>query len=213
MFSSDGAAVLNSGHRAGRGPREGRVDPSEVASLVRRAATGDEPAWSALVEAFTGMVWAVASEFRLGHADTAEVVQVTWLRLVEHLDAIHQPEAVGGWLATTARREALRVLRMRAREELTGDEPPVQRDVLREPVPDPADRAVAGERKRQLWRAYRRLPDNCRTLLHLLSVVVLPYAEVSSLLGMPVGSIGPTRARCLDRLRRLLAEDAAGLPR
>jgi RNA polymerase sigma factor (sigma-70 family) len=154
------------------------------------------------------MLWGVASGYRLGRADTAEVVQVTWLRLVEHLDRIKQPEAIGGWLATTARREALRMLRMRDREVLTADDgSPSGADRLEEPEAGPEERVMTGDRNRVMWTAFERLPEHCRTLLRLLAVEAPPYAEVSRRLGMPVGSIGPTRARCLARLRSLLEAD------
>jgi RNA polymerase sigma factor (sigma-70 family) len=185
--------------------KEGRVDPIDVAATVRRAADGDRAAWDALVEAFTPFLFAVASTFRLGSADTAEVVQTTWLRLVEHLDAIHQPEAVGGWLATTARREALRLVRTRSREQLIDDV-----DIVAGPPSggpsDPEQHAIDADRRRLLRRAFGRLPDNCQVLLHLLTVGVLSYAEIAAQLEMPIGSIGPTRGRCLDRLRRLVTE-------
>lgn len=180
------------------------MDPNDVAAIVRRAAAGDRSAWDALVEQFTPMLWGLVSGFRLGRADTAEVVQTAWLRLVEHLDRIKQPEAVGGWLATTARHEALRMLRLRGREMTTDDDGRLDRDRLREPPVDPAEQAVTADRNRRMWAAFELLPDNCRTLLRLLVVDTPPYAEVAAVLDMPIGSIGPTRARCLERLRRLL---------
>lgn len=183
--------------------REGRVDPSDVAEVVRRAAAGDQTAWNELVDAFSRMLWAVVSGFRLSRADTTDVVQSTWLRLVENLDKIKQPEAVGGWLATTARREALRHLRLRAHEVITDGESRFDVTPL-VPPPGPEDHAIERDRERRLWLAFDRLPDNCRVLLHLLSVVAMSYHEVAAALDMPIGSIGPTRARCLDRLRRLV---------
>lgn len=184
------------------------MDPSEVAATVRRAAAGDRAAWDALVVTFTPMLWSVASGFRLGRADTAEVVQTAWLRLVEQLDRIKQPEAVGGWLATTARHEALRMLRLRGREVVTDDEH-LDRGTEREPPAGPEEQALASDRNRRLWNAFERLPDNCRALLRMLVVDTPPYAEVAAALNMPIGSIGPTRARCLERLRRLI--DGGGL--
>jgi RNA polymerase sigma factor (sigma-70 family) len=181
------------------------VEPSEVADTVRRAAEGDKSAWNALVENFSRMIWGIASAHRLGSADAGEVVQTTWLRLVEHLDRITYPERIGGWLATTARNESLRLLRLRGRESLSDDEdawdrapdtaPPLEAQVL--------DR----DRDRRVRAAYERLSERCRILLHLVVVLAPPYAEIAATLDMPVGSIGPTRARCLERLRRLLAED------
>jgi RNA polymerase sigma factor (sigma-70 family) len=181
------------------------VDPNDVASAVRQAAAGDKSAWDFIVDHFSSMLWVVASGFRLGHADTAEVIQTTWLRLVEHLDTIKQPEALPGWLATTARREALRMLRLRGREVLAEDVQMLQAPTV-DGQPGPEKAALAAERKRLVWKAFGQLPDNCQVLLHLLTVVMPTYAQVAELLEMPIGSIGPTRARCLKRLQALIAE-------
>jgi len=159
------------------------VDQSEVAATVRRAAAGDRAAWDSLVEGFGSMVWAVASGYRLGRADTAEVVQTSWLRLVENLDRIKQPEAV------------------------TDDESQLDQKQTHEQFPGPEAHALTIDRNRRLWNAFERLPERCRALLRLLMLVEPPYAEVAAVLDMPIGSIGPTRARCLDRLRRLLGDD------
>lgn len=174
--------------------------------MLRRAAAGDKDAWNALVGSFSGLIWSVASAHRLGPADSAEVVQTTWLRLLENLDRILQPERLGSWLATTARRESLRLLKNRSRELSTDDDE--QLDRRAEPgSPTPEAALLDRERDRRLWTAFAQLPDNCRALLQLLVVVAPPYVEVAAALGMPLGSIGPTRARCLERLRRLLAAD------
>jgi RNA polymerase sigma factor (sigma-70 family) len=185
------------------------VEHSEVADAVRRAAEGDKAAWDALVESFSGLLWSVASSFRMGPADSAEVVQTTWLRLLENIDRIQHPERLGGWLATTARREALRLLRLRGRELVTDDD--AQLDWHAPDSPTPEDVLLDRDRDRLLWRAFARLPQKCRQLLELAVVVAPPYAEVAAALDMPIGSIGPTRARCLERLRRFLAgDDGAG---
>jgi RNA polymerase sigma factor (sigma-70 family) len=187
------------------------VEQSEVADTVRRAAAGDKAAWDAIVDSFSGLVWSISSGYRLG-ADAAEVVQTTWLRLLENLDRIREPERLGGWLATTARRESLRVLRLRGRELVTDDES--RFDLGPSGAPTPEDALLDSDRRRLLWDAFARLPENCRRLLQLVVVVAPPYAEVAAALEMPIGSIGPTRARCLARLRRLLVAggvtDAAG---
>lgn len=177
-----------------------------MAGTVRRAAAGDQSAWDELVGSFTRLLWSVATSHRLGPADSAEVVQTTWLRLVENLDRITQPEAVGGWLATTARRESLRLLKLRGREVLVDDEAQIDREA---PVaaPTPEAQVLDRDRDRTVRLAFEQLPERCRVLLHLVVVVAPPYAEVAAALDMPIGSIGPTRARCLDRLRRLLAAE------
>lgn len=183
----------------------GRVEQNEVADTVRRAAAGDKAAWDAIVESFSGLVWSIATSHRLGQADSAEVVQTTWLRLVENLDRLREPARLGGWLATTAGREALRLLRLRGREIITDDE--ARFDDAPSALPNPEDAALGTERKHQMRRAFAKLPERCRRLLHLVIVVSPPYTEVAAILEMPIGSIGPTRARCLDRLRKLLDAD------
>ncbi len=182
----------------------GRVEPTEVADTVRRAAAGDKDAWDGLVTSFGRLVWSIAAAHRLGPADSAEVSQTTWLRLVENLDRISQPERLGGWLATTARRESLRLLRLRGREFPTDDESRLDLDAVGH-APTPESLTMDRDRDRRLWHAFAALPENCRVLLHMVIVVGPPYAEVAQALDMPIGSIGPTRARCLERLRRLLA--------
>jgi RNA polymerase sigma factor (sigma-70 family) len=173
----------------------------DVGELVRRAAAGDQAAWEEIVERFTSLVWATARAHRLSRADAADVAQTTWLRLVENLDRIREPQALGAWLATTARRESLRVIRHGARES-PKDDP----DLFEPPAEDSLDDLVIGrERGGALWRAFARLSERCKALLRLLMSDDEPtYEEISGALGMPVGSIGPTRQRCLDRLGRNL---------
>jgi RNA polymerase sigma factor (sigma-70 family) len=176
-------------------------------SIVAAAARGDESAWKQLVDRYTGLLWGVARAHQLTGSDAADVVQTSWLRLVEHLPEIRNPGCIGAWLATTARRECLRTLRRSARLqpadgiELLADEE----------VPDVDAQVLRGERDAALWRAFSRLPARDRALLRLLSSDPAPsYEEIAAALGMPIGSIGPTRARALDRLRRnLLATHGA----
>jgi len=171
----------------------------EPARLVAAAAAGDQLAWNGLVARFSGLVWAVIRGHRLSGADAADVSQTTWLRLVEHLDRVQDPARVGAWLATTARRECLRTLRMSGRQVPCGDDLP-------EPVQDVPgidDALLRDERDSELWEAFGRLGDRDQALLRMLSADPAPsYREVSAALDMPIGSIGPTRARCLERLRR-----------
>lgn len=176
------------------------MDRHDVGSLLRAAAGGDQKAWDALVNRYAALVWAVARGFRLGTADAADVSQATWLRLVERLDQIRDPEALGAWLATTARREALTLLRKRRDVPVADVEPdaPVGDD-----EPDaPWYRMVVADRDSELWRAFRQLPTRCQEILRLL--VIDPadsYAAAAAALAMPVGSLGPTRSRCLATLR------------
>lgn len=175
-----------------------------MASTVLRAAGGDQAAWDEIVASFSGLIWSIAGTHRLGPTDAAEIAQTTWMRLVENLGAIREPDRLGGWIATTARRECLRLVRLRGREIVVDDEAAF--DVgIGEPTPE--ERLLDRERDRILWRAFARLPERCRTLLRLVVISAPPYAEVAAALDMPVGSIGPTRGRCLKRLRSLLAGD------
>jgi RNA polymerase sigma factor (sigma-70 family) len=173
---------------------------SDVEQLVRDAAAGDQAAWNRLVERFNGLVWAVARAHRLAGADASDVVQTTWLRLVENLDRVQDPERVGAWLATTARRECLRTLRLSARVL------PTETELLPDPGTDaPLGAALlAEERDRALWEAFGGLSERCQALLRLLVADPPPsYEDVGAALDMPIGSIGPTRQRCLERLRGL----------
>jgi RNA polymerase sigma factor (sigma-70 family) len=176
--------------------RERRGGP-EIAGLLRAATRGDHDAWDGLVEEFGGMVWAIARAHRLSDADAADVAQSTWLRLLEHLDAITEPERVGAWLATTTRRECLRVLRVAQRQVLSGEE------LAEDKFTDTAlDDLLTAERDEALWRCFERLRPSDQALLRLLAAGPRPaYAEIAAVLDMPIGSIGPTRARALERLR------------
>ena len=171
-----------------------------AAALVEAASKGDEQAWAELVDRYARVVWSVARAYGLSEADAADVCQTTWLRLVEHIDRLRHPEAVGSWLITAARRESYRVLRELDREVPTGE---VEEQDDR-PWP-PAGSRPAGESHARLWDAFSELPDRCRRLLRVWAAAVdAGYPEIASALGIPVGSIGPTRARCLELLRRLL---------
>jgi RNA polymerase sigma factor (sigma-70 family) len=170
----------------------------EVAPLVDRAAVGDADAWDELVARFAGLVWSIARGYGLGPADAADVSQTCWLRLAENLDRLHDRERVGSWLATTARRESLAVLKRGRRQVPSGMR--FEDEVIYEPDLDMS--LLRKERAAALFDAFRDLPALCRTLLRvLLSDPAPSYAEVSENLDMPVGSIGPRRARCLERLR------------
>lgn len=180
-----------------------------TAQLVAAASHGDTAAWDALIERYDRLVWAVARSLRLSDADAADVSQTTWLRLVEKLATIRDPERLAGWLATTARREALKSIRLADRESPVLDEggEPSGLDSAPE-LQNPETLALLGDEYRRLWQAYAKLPENCRRLLAAVSAPPPGgYAEVSAVLDMPIGSIGPTRGRCLNHLRRLMAEE------
>jgi RNA polymerase sigma factor (sigma-70 family) len=173
-----------------------------VAGLVEQAAKGDRDAWDALVDRFGSTVWAIARGHRLNAADAADVFQTTWLRLLEHIDRIQQPERVGAWLATTARRECLRVLRLAGRQLANGDDFDVLPDPRTSRAPD--GDLIAVERQQIVNQLVEQLPLRSQLLLRMLSAdSPLSYTEISEALSMPVGSIGPTRARALEQLRRV----------
>jgi RNA polymerase sigma factor (sigma-70 family) len=176
---------------------------SDVSALVDGARQGDQVAWDALVQRFTGLLWSVARSYRLNDAVAGDVVQTTWLRLLEHLGDLHDPAQLGAWLATTARRESLRLLRHTNREVVSADE---KLENVEDPGPLVDAALLERERDAQLWVAVAGLPPRCQRLLRVLMASPPPsYQEVAAALDMPVGSIGPTRARCLDHLRREIA--------
>jgi RNA polymerase sigma factor (sigma-70 family) len=180
-----------------------RLSEQDLADTVRAAAGGDSQAWTRLVDQFGGLVSYVVTEFRLSAAQRDDVVAETWLRLVEHISALREPSRVGAWLATTARREAIAVARdvARVRPVEAADETP---DLL---TPSPEDVVIGKERRAAVRAALRLLPERQRRILELLSLDPAPsYEDVGVILQVPVGSIGPTRARALRRLRTLLEE-------
>jgi len=182
------------------------VTSTPLIDTVRAAAAGDQAAWNAIVDRFQGLVWSTARAHRLSHADAAEVAQTTWLRLVENLDRIRDPERLGGWLATTARRESLRLIRVNARE-LPNDDI----EIFESPTDERPELALlTGERDASLWRAFKGLSDRCQGLLRMLVSEEEPsYETISAALDMPIGAIGPTRMRCLEKLKAALGVDFA----
>lgn len=170
--------------------------------LLSLAADGDQEAWNALVERFGQMVWAIARSFRLDDATAKDVSQTVWLKLVENCGRIQDPERLPGWLATTCRREAIRASRSRERLLPTAHD----LDVADESA-DLDSMLIEDEEARSVVRAFKLLSDDCRRLLRLLAVdPPLSYDEIAALLDRPVGSLGPTRARCLDRLKSSIGD-------
>ena len=183
-------------------------EPSDLRALLAAAASGDQEAWNALVAEFSALLWGVARAHRLNHDDAADVVQNTWLRLLDRLHTIQKPEALAGWLATTARHEALSMLRRQGREHLVRDDD-VAEHVVDEEAAQLDTALLDDERDREIWTQFVRLPESCQRLLRILMACDRPnYRAVSEALSMSVGSIGPTRMRCLDKLRRLLRESS-----
>lgn len=183
---------------------EAQSDEPTNADLVHAAHRGDRRAWEQLVDRHVSLIWAIARQFRLDDSDAADVTQTTWLRLLENLDRLTDPERVGAWLATTARRECLRTIARRKRVVVTED---VFLDRQDPGQPDVAAHLLVEEQRHEVRAALQTLPPRWRSLLELLSAdPPIPYADIAAKLGIPVGSIGPTRARSLDRLRLLLAD-------
>lgn len=169
----------------------------QTAELVRRARAGEQAAWRAIVERYSRLLFVIARSYGLAGTDADDVVQTTWLRLVERLPVLRDPARAGAWLAVTARRESLAAVRRKGRERpLRGYGPSVT---------GPHHAVFGRELAGSVAAALESVPPRCRALLELLSTVPpLGYAEVAIALGVPVGSLGPTRARCLRHLRRLL---------
>src|SRR5438067_2494501 len=175
----------------------------DVAELVRGAADGDRMAWERLVDQFARLIWSITAEFKLVESDAADVAQTTWLRLLEHIDRIQYPDRVGSWLAATARNECLRSLSARKRVVLSDDDIELGSAAAHGPEID--ERLLADERAQTVREALSRLPRRWQRLLEMLMAdPPASYADISDELGLPVGSIGPTRGRCLARLRVLL---------
>jgi RNA polymerase sigma factor (sigma-70 family) len=178
-----------------------RNDPP-VTDLVTRARNGDQQAWDALVERYAPLIWSICRRYGLGGADADDVGQTVWLHLVDQLDRLRDPAALAGWLATTTRRECLSVRRAAQRLQASGQVPGVE-DIPDEHAPIAEEELLAAERHAALREALTCLPPRCQELMVLLLAdPPLPYAQISARLGIPVGSIGPSRARCLNKLRR-----------
>jgi RNA polymerase sigma factor (sigma-70 family) len=180
---------------------------ARMEGLLRDARDGSQGALDQLVSELTPMLWHVARATGLGQLDAEDVVQTAWLNLVSHLDEIHSPVALTSWLITTTKREAWRV---RAAYRKTV---PADHDWLTA-IPDLAasseERVIVKDEQRALWAALRELPPRCQELLRIVAFVPRPdYDEVAQTLGMPRGSVGPTRGRCLEKLRSALYGEGA----
>ena len=199
------------------GPNVGTLDPGaeglgvsppdtaalEIIGWVRRAATGDIYAWNRLVDQYSRLIWSITANFKLGESDAADVVQTTWMRLIEHIDRIEQPARVGSWLASTTRNECLRHVAARKRVVLVHED--AEFDGADQHGPEVDEALLADERARDVRQAMTHLPLQWRRLMEMLMAdPPVSYAEISDQLGLPIGSIGPTRGRCLAKLRVLL---------
>ncbi len=188
---------------------EGTVEevatPSSTGALLATALDGDRDAWAAIVDAHQDLLWWIARRHRLDENEAADVVQTVWLQLVRHGAGIKDPDRLAAWLATTARREAwarVRKLDRQVPSEIVLDEPD-----LGAPAVD--DRLLDEELQAEALIAFRGLGSACQELLRLLCAVPpISYAEIAANLGKSTGYIGPTRARCLGRLRTLMEDPA-----
>jgi RNA polymerase sigma factor (sigma-70 family) len=176
-----------------------RDDPSVIA-LVTRAANSDNDAWNEIIGRYAPLVWSICTRYQLKNQDIEDVGQTVWLLLVEQLGKLREPAALPGWLATTTQRECLRALTAARKAEgartLDDALPVVDAAVIEHEI-------LAAERNAALRIALGELPPRCQQLLAMLiSDPPRSYAEISATLGIPIGSIGPQRARCLERLRR-----------
>ena len=198
--------VLDVIEETDRTPRYRHADADiSVAELVLAARRGDRRAYELLVERHQRQVWAAVRGFRLSEADAGDAVQMTWLRLVENLHRLNDPERVGAWLSTTAKRECLRLIRRRGREIGTSDE--FFAAVPDEANPTPEKQVTDDAMDQLLWGFVDELPSRGAHLLRAVTGSDRPaYAEISKQTGMAVGSIGPTRGRYLTRLRKRIEE-------
>ncbi len=178
-----------------------------AAALFEEWRGGDSGALDDLVRLLSPVLWQVVRATGLDPGTAEDVVQTTWLTFVRASDTITEPRAVAGWLCTSARREAWRVSRQSTRQRPTEDEA-IARRLPDEPAPE--GQVVLDDRNARLWDCLTKLPERCQKLLRIVAAEARPdYTVVSEQLGMPVGSIGPTRGRCLDKLRRELAQAGA----
>ena len=177
----------------------------EVTRLVRAAANGDQQAWDAIVSRYVALLWSIAFRHGLGESDAADVVQNTWLRLFEHIHDVREPARVGSWLATTAQRESLRIVAQRQRVVPSDDEAAFDgADRLQAPLDEAL---LSREQAAEARAALETLPPQWRSLVEALTQdPPLSYERIVADLGVPIGSIGPTRGRCVRRLRALVAD-------
>jgi RNA polymerase sigma factor (sigma-70 family) len=189
-----------------RANKPGRA--ARMADLLSAARAGSEDALGQIVNELSPLLWQVARSAGLSQGDAEDVLQTVWMRLITHLDGIHDAGALTGWLVTTTKREAWRV-RAAGRKQLPADQ-----DVfadLPDKGPGSEEQVIVEDQRRELWAAIGMLSRRCQELLRIMAFAPRSdYATVAAALGMRVGSIGPTRGRCLAKLRALLANGPEG---
>jgi RNA polymerase sigma factor (sigma-70 family) len=182
-----------------------------IARLLDAARQGSEDALGQIVTELSPLLWQVARAAGLSTSDAEDVLQTVWLRLLAHLDDIHTSAALTGWLVITTRREAWRVSAA-ARRQLPADTELLS--MLPDQGPGSEEQVIIDDQRRILWQAIGQLSPRCQELLRIVAFVPRPdYAAVAAELGMPAGSIGPTRGRCLAKLRALMEGDLEGSSR
>jgi RNA polymerase sigma factor (sigma-70 family) len=189
------------------------LDPvDDVALLIDQAVAGDQAAWTRIIERYAGRVWAICRVYRLSPADAADVFQQTWLRVLENLRSVREPDRLGAWIGTTCRHEALAAFRRSRRSQPVGDTHLFDRPTG--PADDPDHATLVADRDAELWRAFRQLNGRCQDVLRVLVLDAEDrrpsYGLAAAALDMPIGSLGPTRARCLTRLREFVTEGIGG---
>lgn len=219
MHGPDLAPVAALGRRVAAVVHEQRSSPEQaLASLVAAALDGEQAAWDALVERLHRVVWKAVNMMTTDADVRDDAFAATWLRLAERLDGIREPEKLPGWLTTTATNEVRQLLRRRSRADVSltrnWTESGAQVDLVDRLVSaegEPSDGLLRSERNREVRIAFTQLDDDCREIITALVLADPPmtYQEASRELGRPVGSLGPTRARCLDKMKRLLVDEQA----
>lgn len=185
------------------------VSTGSTVDLVRAAQRHDQLATRQLVERYTGLVRSTVRSFRLREVDAQDAVQNTWLRMIEHLGTLREPDRLPGWLATTARRECLKIIRD-GRREVAHDPEVFDRPDERSRCPEPA--TIDGVMNAMLWHRVSELPAPAKHMVVTLTGADAPaYGDFARVSGIPVGSIGPKRMRYLRQLRRRLEDSGLGV--
>jgi RNA polymerase sigma factor (sigma-70 family) len=181
---------------------------ARIAGLLDGARDGRDEALGQIVTELSPLLWHAARAAGLGRGDAEDVLQTVWVRLLSHLDGIRTSAALTAWLVTTTRREAWRV-RAAGRRQLPADQDWLT--AVPDPGPGSEEQAIADDQRRVIWAALGKLSPRCQELLRIVAFVARPdYDAFAAALGIPRGSIGPTRGRCLAKLRGLLASDPEG---